>query len=155
MPPFPLFTILIHIIQLILTFLNLNSIAASQNTTIFLARPNDKYSDLPRHPENVDSAEECVVCSRDRGEDDSPLACDKVRDIYSLLIRITIFSFQKSSLSFPHLSFFLTFSCSRSFSRLLTQLIMIPIFDTWILTTNVYASRSATTHTTSHVSPRP
>ena len=79
MPPFPLFTILIHIIQPILTFLNLNSIAASQNTTIFLARPNDKYSDLPRHPENVDSAEECVVCSRDRGEDDSPLACDKVR----------------------------------------------------------------------------
>ena len=88
--------------------MNLNSIAASQNTTIFLARPNDKYSDLPRHPENVDSAEECVVCSRDRGEDDSPLACDKVRDIYSLLIRITVLSFRKF---FPllFLSFFPTF----------------------------------------------
>ena len=99
--------------------MDLNSIAASQNTTIFLARPNDKYSDLPRHPENVDSAEECVVCSRDRGEDDSPLACDKVRDIYSLLDIITFF-FPFKTFPFAFSSFFISFSCSHSFSRLFT-----------------------------------
>ncbi|KAL5513720.1 hypothetical protein ACEPAH_4120 [Sanghuangporus vaninii] len=52
-------------------------IAASQNTTLFLARPNSKLSDLPRHPAEVDSPDDCVVCNKDRGDDDPPLACDK------------------------------------------------------------------------------
>ena len=54
------------------------SIAAGQNTTFFLARPNDKYSDLPRHPVDLDTPQECIVCCQDNGEDDSPLECDKV-----------------------------------------------------------------------------
>lgn len=54
------------------------SIAAGQNTTFFLARPNDKYSDLPRHPADLDTPQDCIVCSQDNGEDDSPLECDKV-----------------------------------------------------------------------------
>ena len=86
--------------------MNLNSIAASQNTTIFLARPNDKYSDLPRHPENVDSAEECVVCSRDRGDDDSPLACDKVSETL-FLVGYNHFSFLSKVFPSPF-SFFLS-----------------------------------------------
>jgi hypothetical protein len=53
-------------------------IAAGQNTTFFLARPNDKYSDLPRHPVDLDTPQECIVCSQDNGDDDSPLECDKV-----------------------------------------------------------------------------
>ncbi|EJC99702.1 RCC1/BLIP-II [Fomitiporia mediterranea MF3/22] len=59
-------------------------IAASQNTTLFLARPNEKLSDLPRHPVEVDSPDECVVCNKDRGEDDSPLECDKCDHPYHL-----------------------------------------------------------------------
>jgi len=54
------------------------SIAAGQNTTFFLARPNDKLSDLPRHPADLDTPQECIVCSQDNGDDDSPLECDKV-----------------------------------------------------------------------------
>lgn len=66
-----------------------NSIAASQNTTFFLARPNEKLSDLPRHPEAVDSPDECVVCNTDRGEDDSPLECEKVAFLSPFAIIIT------------------------------------------------------------------
>ena len=40
--------------------------------------PNDKYSDLPRPTIDIQVPGECVVCSQDRGESDSPLACDKV-----------------------------------------------------------------------------
>ena len=54
------------------------SIAPGQNTTFFLARPNDKYSDLPRHPVDLDTPQDCIVCSQDNGDDDSPLECDKV-----------------------------------------------------------------------------
>jgi len=54
------------------------SIAPGQNTTFFLARPNDKLSDLPRHPADLDTPQECIVCFQDNGDDDSPLECDKV-----------------------------------------------------------------------------
>ena len=67
------------------------SIAAGQHTTLFLAKPNDKFSDLPRHPFEVDAPELCLVCENENGEDDSPLECDKVS-----------FSFLTSSLA--HLS---------------------------------------------------
>ncbi|KAH8111777.1 RCC1/BLIP-II [Phellopilus nigrolimitatus] len=59
-------------------------IAASQNTTFFLARPNEKLSDLPRHPALVDSPDECVVCGKDKGDADSPLECDKCDFPYHL-----------------------------------------------------------------------
>lgn len=59
-------------------------IAAGQNTTFFLARPNDKLSDLPRHPVDLDTPQECIVCSQDNGEDDSPLECDKCDSPYHL-----------------------------------------------------------------------
>ncbi|KAI5116931.1 hypothetical protein M0805_005564 [Coniferiporia weirii] len=59
-------------------------VAAGQNTTFFLARPNERLSELPRHPELVDSPEECVVCNKDRGEDDSPLECEKCDYPYHL-----------------------------------------------------------------------
>ena len=79
------------------------SIAAGQNTTFFLARPNDKYSDLPRHPADLDTPQECIVCSQDNGDDDSPLECDKVPRptrilgtetlysyLYSILVRLSV-----------------------------------------------------------------
>lgn len=56
----------------------LDRVAAGQNTTLFLAHPNDKFSDLPRHPLEMEQPEVCVVCNKDNGEDDSPLECDKV-----------------------------------------------------------------------------
>ena len=61
------------------------SIAAGQNTTFFLARPNDKFADLPRHPVDLDTPQECIVCSQDNGDDDSPLECDKVPASFVLL----------------------------------------------------------------------
>ena len=60
------------------------SIAAAQNTTIFLAKPNDRFSDIPRHPEEVDACNLCVICTKDNGEDDSPLECDKCDAPYHL-----------------------------------------------------------------------
>ncbi|KAG6835386.1 hypothetical protein H0H93_001964 [Arthromyces matolae] len=59
-------------------------IAAGQNTTVFLSKPSDKMSDLPRHPLEVDPPALCVVCSTERGEDDSPLECDKCDSPYHL-----------------------------------------------------------------------
>ncbi|EIM79311.1 RCC1/BLIP-II [Stereum hirsutum FP-91666 SS1] len=53
------------------------AVAGGQNTSYFLARPNEKYSELPRHPADLDTAEECLRCWKDHGEEDSPLACDK------------------------------------------------------------------------------
>lgn len=53
------------------------SIAAGQNTTYFLAKPNDKMSELPRHPDEVEHPEECIVCGKDE-EGNSPLICEKV-----------------------------------------------------------------------------
>ena len=58
------------------------SVAAGQHTTLFLAKPNEKFSDLPRHPE-VDAPELCLVCNKDNGDDDLALECDKVRLSYT------------------------------------------------------------------------
>ena len=52
-----------------------HSIAAGQNTAFFLVTPNEKYSDLPRHPAELDTPDECLICHQDNGD---PLACDKV-----------------------------------------------------------------------------
>ncbi|EAU90663.2 hypothetical protein CC1G_03932 [Coprinopsis cinerea okayama7 len=49
-------------------------IAAGQNTTLLLAKPNDKFSDLPRHPEDVQPPQVCGGCKKDDGD---PLECDK------------------------------------------------------------------------------
>jgi len=59
-------------------------ISAGQNTTFFLARPNDKFSDLPRHPVDLEAPAECVKCQKDHGDDDSPLECDKCDSPYHL-----------------------------------------------------------------------
>uniref|UniRef100_A0A0W0FCX5 PHD-type domain-containing protein n=1 Tax=Moniliophthora roreri TaxID=221103 RepID=A0A0W0FCX5_MONRR len=84
-------------------------IAAGQNTTLFLARPpppdapapqanggaktaededeeeGDKWSNLPRYPEEVvDTPELCLVCGKDNGDDDSPLECEKCDNPYHL-----------------------------------------------------------------------
>ncbi|KAH9941975.1 RCC1/BLIP-II [Amylocystis lapponica] len=59
-------------------------IAAGQNTTFFLAKPNAKLSDLPRHPIDVNPPQLCVVCDQDNGDDDAPLACDKCDHLYHL-----------------------------------------------------------------------
>ncbi|KAG5644318.1 hypothetical protein DXG03_008676 [Asterophora parasitica] len=59
-------------------------IAAGQNTTVLLARPNDKMSDLQRHPLEVDPPPLCVRCRKDNGDDDSPLECDKCDSPYHL-----------------------------------------------------------------------
>ena len=53
----------------------MRSVTAGQNTTFFLVTPNEKYSDLPRHPVELDTPDECMVCRKDHGD---PLACDKV-----------------------------------------------------------------------------
>ncbi|KAI0290568.1 regulator of chromosome condensation 1/beta-lactamase-inhibitor protein II [Russula brevipes] len=51
-----------------------------QNTTFFLVTPNDeKYSDLPRHPVELDTPDECMICHNDH---DDPLACDKCDKAY-------------------------------------------------------------------------
>jgi hypothetical protein len=59
-------------------------ISAGQNTTFFLARPNEKFSNLPRHPVELDASAECVKCKKDNGDDDSPLECDKCDSPYHL-----------------------------------------------------------------------
>jgi hypothetical protein len=53
------------------------SVGGAAFTSLFLARPNAKLSDIPRHPVHVASPEECLVCHIDRDEDD-PLECEKV-----------------------------------------------------------------------------
>jgi len=57
-------------------------IAAGQNTTFFLAVPGG--AELPRHPEEVDHPETCVVCSQDLGEDELELECEKCDYPYHL-----------------------------------------------------------------------
>ncbi|TFK95198.1 RCC1/BLIP-II [Pterulicium gracile] len=60
-------------------------IAPSQNSTIFLAVPSDKFSELPRHPEDVDASQHCKICSEDdRDDSDTSLQCDKCDDPYHL-----------------------------------------------------------------------
>jgi len=49
-------------------------VIGGQNTTFFLVTPNEKYSELPRHPVELDTPEECMICRKDDGD---PLACDK------------------------------------------------------------------------------
>ena len=67
----------LHVTQA-LTRIIRRSIAAGQNTAFFLATPNEKYSDLQRHPAELDTPDECLICHQDNGD---PLACDKVRDL--------------------------------------------------------------------------
>ena len=55
------------------------SVAGGQNTTYFIAKPSDKVSDLPRHPDEVEHSEDCCVCGKDEGEENYPLICEKVR----------------------------------------------------------------------------
>jgi hypothetical protein len=58
-----------------------SSIAAGQNTTVFLARPTgEPYSELERHPSELEVPEECLACAVGDDEDESNplLACDKV-----------------------------------------------------------------------------
>ncbi|KAH6915623.1 regulator of chromosome condensation 1/beta-lactamase-inhibitor protein II [Coprinopsis sp. MPI-PUGE-AT-0042] len=57
-----------------LTGIEVFDIAAGQNTTILLVHPNDKFSDLPRHPEDVQPPTVCGGCKKDDGD---PLECDK------------------------------------------------------------------------------
>ncbi|KIY46829.1 RCC1/BLIP-II protein [Fistulina hepatica ATCC 64428] len=59
-------------------------IAAGQHSTLFLARPSDKLSDLPRHPVGIGAPEACCVCHREDGEDAETLQCDKCDSPYHL-----------------------------------------------------------------------
>lgn len=54
--------------------LDVLDIAAGQNTTVFLVKPSENFSDMPRHPVEVDPPEACMGCGRDYGD---PLECDK------------------------------------------------------------------------------
>ncbi|KAH9479125.1 Protein RCC2-like protein [Psilocybe cubensis] len=63
--------------NLMLVGIDVFDIAAGQNTTVLLAKPNEKFSDMPRHPEDVSPPLLCVGCNKDEGEDDNPLECDK------------------------------------------------------------------------------
>lgn len=65
----------------------ISSIAAGQNTTLFLVKPGDKVSDLPRHPEDVQPPPACVKCKKDIGD---PLECDKVRPFPTLFSSLVI-----------------------------------------------------------------
>ena len=56
-----------------------DSIAAGQNTTYFLAVPGE--TELPRHPEEVDHHEACIVCQKDLGDAELEIECEKVRGI--------------------------------------------------------------------------
>ncbi|KAJ3796343.1 regulator of chromosome condensation 1/beta-lactamase-inhibitor protein II [Lentinula aff. detonsa] len=83
-------------------------IAAAQNTTVFLVKPTsskeppsivasngdpkpdeeeseDKYSERPRHPEELEDVPDlCLACNKDNGDEDSPLECDKCDNPYHL-----------------------------------------------------------------------
>jgi len=59
-------------------------IAAGAHTSFFLARPNDKLSDLDRYPE-VDSPEVCTVCHFDKDDEGADLLeCEKCETPYHL-----------------------------------------------------------------------
>ncbi|KAF8448724.1 regulator of chromosome condensation 1/beta-lactamase-inhibitor protein II [Boletus edulis BED1] len=58
-------------------------LAAGQHTTLFLAKPNEKFSELPRHPD-LDAPDLCLVCNKDNGDDDPALECDKCDHPYHL-----------------------------------------------------------------------
>ncbi|KAF8991061.1 regulator of chromosome condensation 1/beta-lactamase-inhibitor protein II [Cyathus striatus] len=58
-----------------LTGIDILDIAPGQNTTVLLAKPNDKtFVDLPRHPVDIETLDACAKCGKDDGD---PLACDK------------------------------------------------------------------------------
>ncbi|PFH46297.1 hypothetical protein AMATHDRAFT_51137 [Amanita thiersii Skay4041] len=57
-----------------LSGLDVFDIAAGQNTTVLLARPSDKFAEMPRHPTEIDPPQVCVGCEMDHGD---PLECDK------------------------------------------------------------------------------
>ncbi|KAJ6624924.1 regulator of chromosome condensation 1/beta-lactamase-inhibitor protein II [Mycena sp. CBHHK59/15] len=60
-------------------------ISAGQNTTLFIAKPVRKYSDLPRHPIDVDPPEACIQCSVDNGDEgEDVLECEKCDAPYHL-----------------------------------------------------------------------
>jgi len=62
------------------------AIAGGQNTTFFLAKPNSKMSDLPRHPIDVNPPSVCVGCGKEgeEEEEDQALQCDKCDHPYHL-----------------------------------------------------------------------
>lgn len=64
-----------------LTGIEVFDIAAGQNTTLFIAHPNDKFADMPRHPVDLDPPQACIVCRKDDGD---PLECDKCDSTYHL-----------------------------------------------------------------------
>ena len=72
------------------------SIAAGQNTTLFLAKSSDKMSELPRHPEDVEPPALCVMCETEKGDDDSPLECDKVSCFFVSLLVLFLIPIQLS-----------------------------------------------------------
>lgn len=64
--------------------LDIFSVAAGAHTVYFLARPNDGLSDLPAYPDVHDQPETCVICNTEKGEEDSPLECEKCEKLYHL-----------------------------------------------------------------------
>ena len=81
----------IHLVMgdvVIILFGHVYRVAAGQNTTFFLAKPNEKLSDLPRHPFDMEPPELCVECNQDTGEDDSLLECEKVKIIVVSILQI-------------------------------------------------------------------
>ncbi|KAH9847327.1 RCC1/BLIP-II [Lenzites betulinus] len=67
-----------------LTGLDVLKVAPGQNTTYILVHPNDKSSDLPRHPAEIEVPDFCVVCEKDGGEEDTLLECEKCDYPYHL-----------------------------------------------------------------------
>lgn len=65
-------------------------LAAGQNTSFFLAKPNEALAELPRFPETVPAPQFCVVCNEDReqaeggGEGEQALECEKCDTPYHL-----------------------------------------------------------------------
>ncbi|KAK0215160.1 regulator of chromosome condensation 1/beta-lactamase-inhibitor protein II [Armillaria fumosa] len=63
--------------------LDVLSVAPGQNTTLFLVRPSDKMSDLPRHPVEVEVSDACLICRKE--DEEEALECDKCDNPYHLL----------------------------------------------------------------------
>ncbi len=59
----------------LLVGLDVLSVAPGQNTTLFLVRPSDKMSDLPRHPVEVEVSDACLICRKE--DEEEALECDK------------------------------------------------------------------------------
>ncbi|KZP01402.1 RCC1/BLIP-II protein [Calocera viscosa TUFC12733] len=61
------------------------ALAAGQNTSFFLARPNEALGELPRFPETVPAPNLCVVCDEDReARGEEALECEKCDTPYHL-----------------------------------------------------------------------